>query len=135
MTELNRMKTDIEERNATIGQLQNIVSTKSAEAAMGGHVTMVEAWVNEGRITPAEKEAVLDVLSHAYRADSTTKGDTGFVSSVQKWVEARAVNPILSTPAAAYNNVGSLNGGVANGLGGSVDPTNIERLKRYAEIN
>lgn len=132
--QVTQLTTDLTTRDGQISQLQGIVSTKSAEVAMGTHAGMVDQWINEGRITPAEREKVLEVLSFAFQADASVKGDIGFVNSIKAWVEARPINPAVGSPATVYNNMGNLNGGAVNGPGGGIDQANVDRLKRYAEI-
>lgn len=129
------LQSNIENRDAQISELQGVISTKSAEVAISSHVALVDSWINEGKITPAEKEAVLEVMSFAYQADATVKGDVGFVDAIKKWVGIRPANPVLGEPASIYNNSSSnLNGGI-QGNGGGIDQRNIDRLKRYAEVS
>lgn len=136
MTELSTqnatLQTEIQARDDRITELQGQVSAKSAEVAMGLHAGLVETWIKDGKVTPAEKNHVLEVLSFAYQADMSTKGDVGFVNAVKRWVDARPTNPVFGSPSQVYTNLNG--GGAVEGPGGAIDPVNIARLKRYAEI-
>lgn len=120
-------------KDATIADLQSQVSTKSAQVEMSRHESLVDAWIKEGKLTPAERPFALDLLSLSFKADIAAKaqGDNSLVEILKKWISAKSVTPILN-PAGVYTN---LNGnGIINTPGGEIDPRNVERLKRYADL-
>lgn len=133
-TQVTELSGQLQTRDTTIGELQSVISTKSAEVALTSHAAMVDAWIKEGKITPAERDNVIEVLSFAFQADTSTKGDVGFVKSIKGWIEARPANAIVGDPATVYSNVGQLNGGAAAEVGGGINPDNIKLMKRFSEI-
>lgn len=130
-TELQETRSSLTEKDSKIAQLQNTISAKSAEVAMTGHTALVDNWISDGKITPAQRDKALDLLSYAYQADTTTKSENArFVESVKGFIEAAPALPAYGTPSGIFTNTDS----TFNHPGGGVDPSNIERMKRYQQI-